>query len=357
LFRSFPPSTDPKRIFPAYADLLAGAGSLFPNKRGEQLPSTNRTLTFRTTARDNRSGGGGADDDQVVLTVQGDPFAITAPVAGGWLECNAPSNVSWNVGGGSVAPTVNILLSTDNGTSFPTTLAAGTANDGLETVTGPATLTNDARLRINAVGNVFFALSDQVAVDDTLDPTVTCPMDVKAECTGNGGIEKTDPALAAFFAGVAASDACDASVTPTNDAPAFLPLGENGVTFSATDDSLNTGMCSAKITVEDTTPPVIDCGTPATITPPDAPLSFTATAEDVCVGPLTPEIVDYGCYKMTKKGKVINKEQSCIVSFAGDTLTIFDSGGVDTRIVWTAQTTDGNGNTRTASCGVDVVQP
>jgi hypothetical protein len=116
-------------------------------------------------------------------------------------------------------------------------------------------------------------------------------------------------------------------------------------------------MCSAKITVEDTTPPVIDCGTPATITPPDTPVSFTATAEDVCVGPLTPEIVDYGCYKLTKKGKVINKEQSCVVSFAGDTLTVIDSGGVDTRIVWTAQATDGNGNTRTTSCGVDVVMP
>jgi hypothetical protein len=358
LFRSFPPSPNRTRTFPNFDDLLAGPSSLYPNKLGEQLPGTDRILTFRTTARDNRSGGGGADDDQVVLTVQGDPFAITAPVAGGWLECNAPNTVSWNVGGGDVAETVDILLSTDNGSTFPTVLATGTPNDvGWATVNGPATLTNDARLRINAVGNVFFALSDQIAVDDTLDPTVTCPSDITAECTGNGGIQKDDTALAAFFNGASASDACDASVTPTDNAAAFLPLGENSITFSATDDSSNTGMCSAKITVQDTIPPVIDCGAPATITPVDAPVSFTATADDVCTGPVTPAIVDYGCYKVTKKGKVINKEQSCVVSFAGDTLTILDTGGVDARIMWTAQTTDVNGNTSSAKCGVNVVMP
>jgi hypothetical protein len=210
LFRSFPPTSDPKRTFPNFADLLAGSANLFPAKRGEQLPSTNRTMTFRTTARDNRAGGGGGDDGDVILTVQGDPFQITAPTAGGWLECNAPSDVSWDVGGGAVASTVDILLSTDAGGSFPTTLAAATANDGSETVTGPGTLTTDARLRINAVGNIFFALSDPIAIDDTLAPSVTCPAPVRVECTANNGIEKTDRQLAAFLAGASAMSATPA---------------------------------------------------------------------------------------------------------------------------------------------------
>lgn len=287
LFRSFPPSSNPTRTFPDFDDLLAGTPNLFPNKLGEQLPSTDRILTFRATARDNRAGGGGGDDDEVVLTVEGAPFEITAPLAGGGLECKAPSNISWNVGGGSVAPTVDVRLSTNGGATFPTVLAAGTANDGALTVNGPDTLTNDARLRIDAVGNVFFALTPQIAVEDTLDPTVTCPPPVQVECTGNNGIEKSDPVLVAFFGGASASDACDASVTPVDNAPVLIPLGVNPITFSATDDSSNTGSCSANIKVVDTTAPIISVSvSPTTVFPaPNHKLfevNATVTYEDGC---------------------------------------------------------------------------
>lgn len=287
LFRSFPPSSNPTRTFPNFDDLLDGSASLYPNKLGEQLPSTDRILTFRSTARDNRSGGGGGDDDEMVITVQGAPFEITSPTAGGGLECKAPSDIFWNVGGGSVAPTVDVRLSTDGGATFPTMLATGTANDGSLTVNGPATLTNDARLRIDAVGNVFFALSPQIAVQDTLDPTVSCPAPVEAECTGNNGIAKSDPVLAAFFAGASASDVCDASVTPVDNAPPLIPLGVNPITFSASDDSGNTGSCSANIKVVDTTPPIVSVSvSPTTVFPAPNHTMFEVSAmvqyEDSC---------------------------------------------------------------------------
>jgi hypothetical protein len=187
-------------------------------------------------------------------------------------------------------------------------------------------------------------------VQDTIEPSVSAPVDARAECTSPDG---TPVNLGSPVVG----DACDADPSVSNDAPPLFPLGTTTVTWSATDEDGNRGQDAQSVLVEDTTPPVIDCGAPATITPPKAPVSFTATAEDVCVGPLTPEILDYGCYKMTKKGKVISKLQSCVVSFAGDTLTISDSGGVDARIVWTARVADGNGNTSTTSCGVNVVLP
>ena len=288
LFRSYPPAIDASRTFPRFQDLLDGATSLFPSKLGEQLPSTDRLITFRATARDNRAGGGGGDDDDMFLTVVGDPFAITSPVAGGGLECNAPSDVLWNVGGGYVATSVDVLLSTDGGGSFPTVLAGATENDGEVEVVAPDTLTTDARIRINSIGNVFFALSDQIAVQDTLAPTVSCPADTVAECTGNNGIDKTDPSLTAFFAGAAATDLCDASVPPpVDDAPAFLPLGDNPVTFSTTDASGNTGSCSASVTVADTTAPTISVSlTPDSLFP--APnhkmrkIRATVVAEDSC---------------------------------------------------------------------------
>jgi hypothetical protein len=189
-----------------------------------------------------------------------------------------------------------------------------------------------------------------VQVRDTMEPSVSAPVDARAECTSPDG---TPVNLGSPVVG----DECDANPSVSNDAPPLFPLGTTTVTWSATDADGNQGQDTQSVLVEDTTPPVIDCGAPATIAPPTAPVSFTATAEDVCVGPLTPEILDYSCYKTTKKGKVISKLQSCVVSFAGDTLTISDSGGVNARIVWTTRVADGNGNTSTTSCGVNVVLP
>ena len=297
LFRSFPPSTNPTRTFPAFQDLLDGASSLYPTKLGEQLPSTDRLMTFRTTARDNRAGGGGADDDDIVLTVVGTPFAITSPTAGGGLECNAASDLTWDVGGGNIASNVDALLSTDGGATFPTVLASMTPNDGAETVTGPGTLTNDARIRLNALDNVFFALSDQIAVQDTLPPAVSCPSDVTAECTGNNGVEKGDSQLGAFFSGASATDLCDASVPdPTDDAPLFLPLGDTSVTFSSTDASGNTGSCAATVSVVDTTPPTISVSvTPDSLFPSPnhkmRKITATVIAEDTCDPNPTIELV------------------------------------------------------------------
>jgi len=287
LFRSFPPASAAMRTFPAFQDLLDGAASQFPNKLGEQLPSTDRMLTFRTTARDNRAGGGGADDDEVVLTVVGDPFAITSPTAGGALECNAPSDIDWDVGGGGFVSSVDVLLSTDGGSSFPTVLAAGTYNDGNVEVNGPAALTSNARVRVNSNGNVFFALSDQIAVQDTLMPVVTCPGNAVAECTGNNGIEKTDPSLAGFFSGASAIDACDAMVPqPVDDAPAFLPLGDTSVMFSTSDASGNGGWCSADVSVVDTMAPSISVSvSPDTLFPPNhkwQEITATVTIDDTC---------------------------------------------------------------------------
>jgi hypothetical protein len=69
------------------------------------------------------------------------------------------------------------------------------------------------------------------------------------------------------------------------------------------------------------------------------------------------EIVDYDCYKYTKKGKRIDKTESCVVEVAGDTITILDSGGVDDHITWTISATDSSGNTAQLVCEVLVVNP
>ncbi len=55
---------------------------------------------------------------------------------------------------------MNILLSSDGGLTYPTTLAAATANDGSEAVVLPNSTIANARIKVEAVGNYFFDVND-----------------------------------------------------------------------------------------------------------------------------------------------------------------------------------------------------
>ena len=185
---------------------------------------------------------------------------------------------------------------------------------------------------------------------DTKDPTLTAPADTVAECTAPTGtpVDIGIPTV---------SDLCDTNVDVSDDAPALFPLGSTDVTWTATDDSGNQTVDIQSITIEDTTPPAVMCNSPATIVPTDVPISFTATAADICEGDLTPVITEFDCFKLTKKGKRIDKTDSCVVSIVGDTITISNSGGVDDHITWKAEATDGSGNVGMVECEVIVEKP
>jgi subtilisin family serine protease len=189
-----------------------------------------------------------------------------------------------------------------------------------------------------------------VTIVDTIPPDLTAPPDVTAECTSPDGtpVDLGDPVV---------SDICDALVDVGNDAPPLFPVGTTPVLWTATDDSGNQSFDGQDVTVEDTIPPTIFCNAPATITPPDAPISFTATAEDICDAAPFVEIVAYDCFTFTKKGKRIDKTESCVVTFEGTGITILDSGGVDDHISWTVQAVDIHGNESEATCEVLVVNP
>jgi len=170
---------------------------------------------------------------------------------------------------------------------------------------------------------------------------------------------------AACMADVAGSAAFDGgSSDPDGDLPLTFDhspagpygLGDTAVTLTVTDALGLSDTCSATVTVVDEAAPVIQCNAPATITPPDAPISFTATATDNC-SVASVEIISFECFKHTKKGKKIDKGQSCVVSADGATLTIDDSGGVGTTIAWQVTAVDGSGNPITQNCSVDVENP
>ena len=164
LFRVFAPVTTPVRYFPRLSDVLANTTTL-----GERLPDYGRRLRFRLVARDNRGGGGGLAYDSTSLAVlaTAGPFVVREPAAGaGPGQAGAALAVSWDVAGTTAAPIaaarVDILLSLDGGFTYPVTLAAATPNDGTESVVLPLNLpaSTRARVMVQAVGNVFFDVSD-----------------------------------------------------------------------------------------------------------------------------------------------------------------------------------------------------
>jgi hypothetical protein len=152
------------------------------------------------------------------------------------------------------------------------------------------------------------------------------------------------------------SDPNGDSLTLSQDPPGPYALGATAVTLTVTDSHGESDSCSATVTVVDATPPVVSCNASASITPPQAPISFTASAGDAC-GSTTVAVQSYDCYKFARNGKRIDKRESCVVSFSGATVTISDSGGVGDIIQWTVAAQDGAGNSTQTTCTVNVLNP
>lgn len=116
---------------------------------------------------------------------------------------------------------------------------------------------------------------------DTTPPVITVPGNITAEATGSAGASVTFSA--------SATDAVDGPV-PVTCVPASgstFPLGMTPVNCSASDAHHNTATASFKVTVVDTTPPVITV--PGNLTaeatgPGGAVVTYTASATDLVDG-------------------------------------------------------------------------
>jgi hypothetical protein len=176
---SFLPTPTPTRLFPRLSTIMAGAtvtGQLPGGDAGaniEALSSVSRTLNFRLTVRDNRPyssadpitvGQTAFTDVVVTVTNTAGPFAVTSPNTAITWSAGGNTTVTWSVNGtnaGSVnCQSVNILLSTDGGNTWPVVLASSTANDGSETIAVPNTTGTTNRVKVEAVGNIFFDISN-----------------------------------------------------------------------------------------------------------------------------------------------------------------------------------------------------
>jgi hypothetical protein len=200
---SFAPTASPVRYFPKLATILAGAtlsGPLTGGDAGantEALSSVARTLKFRLTVRDNspysstapiKVGQSQFTDMTVTVSSASGPFAVTAPnTAVSWAG-GSTQTITWSVASTTATPVscanVKISLSTDGGLTFPTVLAASTPNDGTEALVIPTTPSTTARIKVEAVGNIFFDISN---TNFTISGVVACgdPIGLSSSAVGN----------------------------------------------------------------------------------------------------------------------------------------------------------------------------
>lgn len=187
-FRSYAPANTGTRLFPRLSAILSGTNYA----KGDKLPSVGIATNLRMTVRDN---AGGVTYQLVTVTVDGNsgPFLETTNLSGSYPG-GSSQTITWSVNNTDMAPinctSVDILLSTDGGQTFATTLLSGTPNDGTEPITLPSVLTDKARIKIVSSNGVFFDISNaNFTITAPAPPIVriTAPDPIASEGNKSGG--------------------------------------------------------------------------------------------------------------------------------------------------------------------------
>jgi hypothetical protein len=219
LFRTRLSKTTGSRTFPDIRVIAANyPGTAAPSQmdglRGEVLPLVPRVMKFRLTIRDNRAGGGGVVSSGEgcqdattfqVNTVGSTPFAVTVPNGSESYAGGSTQTITWNNAGTTAppfnVPNVKISLSTDGGLTYPTVITASTPNDGSEALTIPVGATTTARIKIEAVGNIFFDISNAnfTITVPAAGYTLSAPAPAPVTCPAPASIQAT--LTASFFGG------------------------------------------------------------------------------------------------------------------------------------------------------------
>jgi hypothetical protein len=182
--RSFFGTTSGRRYFPSLP--LVMAGKLTNKATWETVSYIPRVLNYAVTARDENPQRPMLASSETTLTVGNDgPFKFSGITASSVLYNNASNTITWDVANTNAAPynaaNVKIEYTTDlvNGTTW-TELVASTPNTGSYAAQMPASLTGAVKLKISAIGNVFYAVSPAVTVGAAPTSTTAAPTGVSA---------------------------------------------------------------------------------------------------------------------------------------------------------------------------------
>ena len=157
-WRSRNPEPTPVRYMPKLSSVLNNTLTA----DWESVSSVARTLNFTLTGRDNVAGGGQTGTDGMVVTVSGTvgPFDVTSQNTDQlvWSQ-GSTQTITWTVNGTTSlvgSTNVDILLSTDGGQTYTTTLASNTPNDGSQVITVPSINAPNCRVMVKPTGNIYY---------------------------------------------------------------------------------------------------------------------------------------------------------------------------------------------------------
>ena len=117
-----------------------------------------------------------------------------------------------------------------------------------------ATVTGGSPQELTLLEKAILADTGLMMRED-VPPTITTPRNISTEANATNGFIGTNQAILDFLADAIAEDVFDPNPTLQNDKQETMVLGENVITFTATDLSGNTTQTSAIITIVDTTSP------------------------------------------------------------------------------------------------------
>ena len=161
LFRSYDAVLSGIRTFPKIEYIVNNSLNTW-----ESLSAVARDINFVVTVREDITGGARHSQafDKLTVDANKGPFLVDNPNEKNitWFS-SVPQTVTWDVSLTDQSPIncsrVNILLSKDGGYTYPYSLLE-TENDGSAEVILPQIVGDSMRIKVGAVGNVFFDISN-----------------------------------------------------------------------------------------------------------------------------------------------------------------------------------------------------